>query len=59
MTKPTCPYCSSSNTEFRIDDFDYDGNDNIWTWDVYLCLDCNRTFNIDTNDPYAADREED
>jgi transposase-like protein len=51
-TNILCPHCGSSNVEFRNDDYDYDGNENIWTWDIYLCLDCEHTFNVDTNDPY-------
>jgi transposase-like protein len=53
-----CPNCGSEHTEFRVDDYDYDGNDNIWTWDVYLCLDCNQTFNVDTNNPYEEEEKD-
>jgi len=38
-----------------MEDFDFDGNDNVHTWDVHRCLDCGMTFNINTNDPYKFD----
>ena len=41
-----CPECHSLNNTFIYDDYDYDGHDNIHTWDVVECNNCGCKYNI-------------
>lgn len=52
-----CPHCGSKDIEYRTDDYDYDGNDNIHTWDIWLCNACGNTFDVDTNNPYENEED--
>lgn len=53
--KDICPDCHCKEHTFLYDDYDYDGNDNIHSWDVVECDKCGHKFNINEDDPYAKE----
>lgn len=53
--KDICPDCHCKEHTFLYDDYDYDGNDNVHSWDVVECDKCGHKFNINEDDPYAKE----
>lgn len=47
-----CPDCGCEDYTHLYDDYDYDGYDNIHTWDVVECDVCGRRYNINEESPY-------
>jgi hypothetical protein len=56
-----CPFCDATKKQgfrFIYDDYDYDGNDRVHTYNRYHCDACDRSIIKATNNPYEDEKYE-